>query len=422
MPDKNRLTTVRERSIDGELRPNRGFLPTFFRLTGCSFILPLAPYSLARYLCSMQQHAHIQLKERLKELKCLYELARIAWEADNDLATILDKAADILPPAMQFPERAEAMIAIGAHEIKTNGFDQCKAPISAPLMDGKKRRGSVAVGYRETRRGDTPSFLADEKKLIKAVSQELSLIVKRAEAEEEKQRLQLQLQHVERLAFVGELSAGIAHELNEPLGKILGFAQLIKKGGGLNEQQNEDIERIVKASLYTREIIKKLMIFSRQMPRQITPVNLNDTVSNILYFIDVRFVGRQVTIRQKLDRELPMIQADEVQMSQVLVNLITNSVHAMPKGGTITIATKRKGQMVSLLVADTGHGMTNDVRKKIFEPFYTTKPAGQGTGLGLSVVQGIVVAHNGKINVTSQPGKGTKIEIQLPLKQSSREK
>ncbi len=367
------------------------------------------------------QQPHIQLKERLKELKCLYDLSRIAWEADNDLPTIIRKALDILPPAMQFPEQAEAAISVDDHEVSTKGFSQCRERISSPLMDGKKNRGSVVVGYRPSKKGSAPVFLAEEKKLIKAVSQEFSLIVKRAGAEEEKQKLQLQLQHVERLAFVGELSAGIAHELNEPLGKILGFAQLIKKAGRLSDQQTEDIERIVKASLYTREIIKKLMIFSRQMPRQITQVNLNETVSNILYFIDVRFVGRQVTIRQKLDPDLPMIQADEVQMSQVLVNLITNSVHAMPKGGQLTIATKRKGQMISLLVGDTGHGMTSEVRKRIFEPFFTTKPPGQGTGLGLSVVQGIVIAHHGRISVTSQPGKGTKIEVLLPLKQSQKE-
>jgi signal transduction histidine kinase len=109
-------------------------------------------------------------------------------------------------------------------------------------------------------------------------------------------------------------------------------------------------------------------------------------------------------------------------MSQVLVNLITNSIHAMPQGGELTIATKRKGTMVSLSVQDTGQGMTAEVRKKIFEPFYTTKPVGQGTGLGLSVVQGIVMDHRGKIIVTSHPGKGTKMEILLPLKQATKEK
>ena len=221
-----------------------------------------------------------------------------------------------------------------------------------------------------------------------------------------------------RMASSCWLSGRIAHELNEPLGRILGFAQLIKKTGGLSDQQSEDIERIVKASLYTREIIKKLMIFSRQMPRQITWLNLNDIVSNILYFIDVRFVGRQVTIIQRLDESLAPIQADEVQISQVLVNLITNAIHAMPRGGELIIATKNKGDGVSLSVQDTGHGMTPDVRKKIFEPFFTTKPVGQGTGLGLSVVQGIIVAHGGKIQVSSQPGKGTRIEVLLPLKQA----
>ena len=367
------------------------------------------------------QAANLQLRERVKELKCLYELSRIAWEAGNDLQPVVAKTLRILPSAMQYPARAEASVLIDGTATSTSRFKSCTHYISAPLMTGKKRRGEVVVGYRKERSGDTAiSFLKEEKQLIKTVAREFSLIIQRVAAKAEKQKLQMQLQHVERLAFVGELSAGIAHELNEPLGRILGFAQLIRKTGGLNEQQTEDIERIVKASLYTREIIKKLMIFSRQMPRQITWVNLNEIVANILYFIDVRFVSRQVAITQKLDANLPRIQADEVQMSQVLVNLITNGIHAMPEGGELVISTKRKDDGVSLSVRDAGHGMTAEVRKKIFEPFFTTKPVGQGTGLGLSVVEGIVIAHHGKIQVNSQPDKGTRIEVLLPLKQSSK--
>lgn len=367
--------------------------------------------------CTMRK-ADIQLKERVKELKCLYELSRIAWEADNDLGAIVKKTLAILPDAMQYPSMAEASITIDGAVTSTPKFGSCTTFISSPLLVGKKKQGQVVVGYRKDKTGDGRiTFLTEEKKLIRTVAREFALIVKRVESEEEKGQLQMQLQHAERLAFVGELSAGIAHELNEPLGRILGFAQLIKKTGGLDGQQHQDIERIVKASLYTREIIKKLMIFSRQMPRQITAVNLNDIVSNILYFIDVRFVSRQVAITQRLDANLPAIQADEVQMSQVLVNLITNAVHAMPKGGELVISTKRKRESVSLSVRDTGDGMTAEVRKKIFEPFFTTKPVGQGTGLGLSVVQGIVIAHRGKIQVNSQPGKGTKVEVLLPLRQ-----
>jgi signal transduction histidine kinase len=158
------------------------------------------------------------------------------------------------------------------------------------------------------------------------------------------------------------------------------------------------------------------MIFSRQMPQQITSVNLNTIVSNILYFIDVRFQSTGIKILERLDQNLPEIQADAVQMSQVMVNLITNSVHALPKGGKITVITKHRGNRVSLIVQDTGVGMSADLKKKIFEPFFTTKQVGQGTGLGLSVVQGIVESHNGNIKVISSPGKGSKFEILLPVK------
>ncbi len=366
--------------------------------------------------------ADIKLKERVKELKCLYDLSKIAWEADNDLNAILTKTLAILPQAMQYPEVAEVCIVANKTHYATKGFSKCHHPMTTTLGIGKKKYGTIQIGYRAPLKSKKAkySFLAEEKDLVRIVARELSLFIKRATIEEDKQKLEMQLQHSERLAFVGELSAGIAHELNEPLGRILGFAQLIKKTGALDEQNESDIERIIKASLYTREIIKKLMIFSRQMPRQINAVNLNTIVSNILYFIDIRFQSRGIKIVEKLDPHLPLIQADEVQMSQVLVNLITNAIHAMTRGGQITVMTKRNKNHVSLTVKDTGTGMLPEVRKKIFEPFYSTKPVGQGTGLGLSVVLGIVEDHNGKILVSSTSGKGSKFEVQLPLKQNGK--
>ncbi|HEY0652221.1 MAG TPA: ATP-binding protein [Chryseosolibacter sp.] len=356
-----------------------------------------------------------KLKERIKELNCLYRLSKIAWEAKNDLDIIFSKTLQILPAAMQHPDLAEAAIVNDSSTFATPKYEGCKLTIECDLLFDKKKYGRVVIGYRHPKTMKKIAFLPEEKRLLKTVARELSLVIKRTSIEEEKGKLETQLQHAERLAFVGELSAGIAHELNEPLGRVLGFAQLIKKAGSLNEQQTEDIERIIKASLYSREIIKKLMIFSRQMPQQLTKVNLNDVVNNILYFIDVRFQSRGISIVKQLDPTLPSLRADEVQLSQVLVNLITNSVYAMPTGGEIQVITKTKGNSVSLTVKDTGVGMTNEVRQKIFEPFFTTKPVGQGTGLGLSVVQGIVESHNGKIAVTSTANRGTKFEIQLPF-------
>lgn len=361
---------------------------------------------------------HFALKERLKELNCLYAISKVAWEAKDDIKVIVSKTLDILPAAMQYPDLAEVGITINESFSATPNFKKCKYFIRSPLTIDEKKYGTVKIGYRlsSANKKVKPAFLKEEKNLLKAVARELSLFIKRAAIEDDKQTLQIQLLHAERLSFVGELSAGIAHELNEPLGRILGFAQLIKKAGRLNEQQNQDMERIIKASLYTREIIKKLMIFSRQMPQQITRINLNNIIENILYFIDVRFHSRGIKIVKQLDVNLPDIKGDEVQISQVLVNLITNAVHALPGGGKITVKTVRKRTDVSLIVTDTGTGMTPEVKAKIFEPFFTTKPVGHGTGLGLSVVQGIIDSHNGKVHVKTAPGQGSKFEILLPIK------
>ncbi len=359
-----------------------------------------------------------KLQERVKELKCLYELSRIAWEKENDLKAIVDKTLEILPIAMQFPSLAEASIVLGKKTNSTPGFEQCDYSISSPLAIGSENYGTVKVGYRQDQDNPFKSspFLNEEKKLIKMVATELSLYINRAYMEEDRKKLQMQLQHSERLAFVGELTAGIAHELNEPLGRILGFSQLIKKSGGLSFQQDDDLERIIKASLYTREIIKKLMIFSRQMPQQLDLVDINEIVANTIYFIDIRFQDQQVKVEQRLDPKLPKIQADPVQMSQVLVNLITNAFYALPNGGKVTVSTRQRDNDVSLIVKDNGVGMTPTIKKKIFEPFFTTKPLGEGTGLGLSVVQGIVESHSGRITVRSTSGKGSRFEVLLPIK------
>ncbi len=368
--------------------------------------------------------ADLKLRERVKELKCLYAISRMAWEEGNDLEAILSKALSIVPQAMQFPQFAEASIVVENVPHETPGFSKSRTTISSALMAGKKKYGMIRIGYRPAPKSSKLklSFLDEEKKLIKMVARELSLYIKRASMEADKQKLQLQLRHAERLTFVGELSAGIAHELNEPLGRILGFAQLIKKEGLTSEQQNNDIDRIIKASLYSREIIKKLMLFSRQMPQRSVAVDINESIENILSFIEMRYQGKQIKIISRLEPKLPRIMADPVQISQVIVNLLTNAIYAMDKGGPLTISTHKKEGKVSVVIKDTGHGMSPEVQKKIFEPFFTTKPVGHGTGLGLSVVHGIVLDHHGTIKVRSTPGKGSAFEVLFPLKTKTRKR
>jgi two-component system NtrC family sensor kinase len=227
--------------------------------------------------------------------------------------------------------------------------------------------------------------------------------------------LQEQLRHADRLATIGQLSAGVAHELNEPISSIMGFAQLIQKNPEMQEQIKKDIEKIIKASLHAREVVKKLMLFARQMPPQKTRVNLNQIIKEGLYFLESRCVKEGIKVIRQLADDLPDVTADPAQMTQVLVNIIVNAIQAMIDGGQLTIKTVASGKFVLLIVEDTGLGMEEKELKQIFLPFFTTKDVGKGTGLGLPVVHGIVTSHGGSIHVDSKVDEGTRFTIQLPI-------
>ena len=263
---------------------------------------------------------------------------------------------------------------------------------------------------------DEGPFLREERDLIDAIAREISIIIERRRVEQERQRLQEQLRHADRLATIGQLAAGVAHELNEPLGSILGFAQLAGKDLGTDNPLSRDIEKIEAASLHAREVIRKLMIFSRQAHQQKAPVNLNEVAKEGLLFLESRCSKAGITLIKELRADLPEITADKNQLNQILVNLVVNAIQAMPDGGTIKIKTDRLDGGVILAVSDTGTGIDQSIQDKIFMPFFTTKDINEGTGLGLAVVHGIVASHGGTIKVDSTGEKGTTFEIYLPLK------
>jgi two-component system, NtrC family, sensor kinase len=258
-------------------------------------------------------------------------------------------------------------------------------------------------------------FLKEEQSLIDTVAKEVSLVVERREAEIYKSKLQDQLRHADRLATIGQLAAGVAHELNEPLANILGFAQLAKKEPGVPATAAGDLEKVIKTSLHAREIIHKLLVFSRQTPLQMTHVNLNQVVEEGLHFLGSQCTKAGIELVRSLEPDLPEISADPSQLQQILVNLVVNAIQASPSGGVLTVETHRGRDYVSLAVSDTGTGMTEEVKSKLFTPFFTTKDVDQGTGLGLAVVHGIVTSHRGVIHVESELGRGSRFEVQLPV-------
>jgi signal transduction histidine kinase len=362
------------------------------------------------------RHAQVDLRERVKELTCLYGIARLVAEPGISLDEILQGIVELLPAAWLYPEIASARIILDDRSYVTPAFQNGIHKLLAEILVGGQPRGTVEVVYGEERPElDEGPFYKEERNLIDAVAKEVGIIIKRREAEEEKGKLQEQLRHADRLATIGQLAAGVSHELNEPLGNILGFAQLVKKCPDLPEQVGQDIEKILNASLYAREIVKKLLIFARLMPPKKSPINLNRVVEESLYLFESRCVKEGIELVRDLSPDLPEVHADPSQLSQVLVNLVINALQAMPSGGRLTLRTLHDQDHVSLTVEDTGPGMDGEVLKRIFTPFFTTKDVGQGTGLGLPVVHGIVTSHGGSITVESRVNQGSRFKIQLPL-------
>ena len=343
-----------------------------------------------------EQAQYAALRERVKELTCLYRLAQLAERPGITLQEVLQGTAELLPAAWQYPEIAAGRIAFDGRAHVTANFKEGGQVQSAPIVVNGRRRGRIDVVYTQHRPDvDEGPFLKEERSLIDAVARHVALIIERRQADEEKFRLLEQLRHADRLATIGQLAAGVAHELNEPLGNVLGFAQLARKQAGLPRQVVQDLDKIVATSLHARQIINNLMLFSRQMPPQ---------------------CGRNgIAVERRLSAEVPEITADASQLRQVFVNLVVNAIHAMPAGGRLTVTTCRRGDRVGLLVEDNGIGMGQDVLKEIFLPFFTTKDVDEGTGLGLPVVHGIVTLHGGTIRADSAPGQGARFEIELPV-------
>jgi len=362
------------------------------------------------------QSEKVALRERIKELTCLYDIAQIASQPNKSLEYILQDIVKVLPSAWQYPEATLARLVLDDVSYTTGDFPASHQKQSADIFVNGKPRGFIEIGYAEQKPElDEGPFLKEERNLLNEVARQTAFIIERKQAEEDKLKLHDQLRHADRLATVGMLAAGVAHELNEPLGNILGFAQLAKKCSEVPGSAKQDIEKIEKASLHAREIIQKLLVFARQVPPEKKQVNLNEVVEDGLYFFKARCAKEGIELACNLCQNLPGILADPVQLNQVLVNLVVNALQSISGAGRITIQTQFYDHNICLVVEDTGPGMNKEVLDKIFVPFFTTKDIGQGTGLGLPVVHGIVTAHGGSINVESKVGRGTRFEIRLPI-------
>ncbi len=362
-----------------------------------------------------ERRAQAALRERVKELSCLYSIARVA-EGEISVDEALDRIAVLLPPAWQFPEIAVARIVLDGTAHETADFETTRSQQVAKIVVNGVYRGEVAVGYvDEAPHTINGPFLKEEESLIEAVAREVGDFAEKREAAEERSRMEAQLRHADRLATIGQLAAGVAHEINEPLGSSLGFAQLALKGGNVTESTANDLNKIIASCLQAREIINQLKLFARQAPIQKSWTSVSELVGKALALVEGRCASEGIQLARRSEGDLRDVSADPVQLEQVFVNLVVNAMQAMPGGGTLTVTTRCDGTSVIIEVQDTGVGMTDEVMSQVFDPFFTTKDVGEGTGLGLSVAHGIITAHGGTIDVESAAGSGAKFTVRLPL-------
>ena len=228
--------------------------------------------------------------------------------------------------------------------------------------------------------------------------------------------MRIRLMESDRLAAVGELVAGVAHEVNNPLSSISAFAQLLLRDASLAPGQRESIEVIRAETMRASQVVKDLLAFARRSEPQRAPLDVNGVVSRTVRMRQYQFNEASVRVETELGADLPAVMGDARQLQQVCLNLLTNAVQAMASrgGGAMRVVTRSADGLVLLEVTDTGPGISAASRAHIFEPFFTTKREGEGTGLGLSVSYGIVNAHGGTIEVADTSDAGTTFRVTLP--------
>ncbi|PKL15701.1 MAG: hybrid sensor histidine kinase/response regulator [Spirochaetae bacterium HGW-Spirochaetae-5] len=264
----------------------------------------------------------------------------------------------------------------------------------------------------------------------KALERAENEIAERKKAEKQRNRLQMQLLQSQKLESVGLLAGGVAHDFNNMLAAVQGFAELAADEPDLKNTVKSEIDEIIKASKKARDLTRQLLAFARIQPLDMKVINLNQIISDFTGMLS-RTIRGNITIQNNLCDNPGVIEGDPIQIEQVILNLVLNAQDSMPRGGTITIETSRTvveedfvkkyenisaGEYIILSVSDSGSGIEPGIIDKIFDPFFTTKEFGKGTGLGLSTAYGIVKQHCGMIHVYSEKNKGTIFRIYLPLK------
>jgi two-component system NtrC family sensor kinase len=338
------------------------------------------------------------------------------------------------PPTKVPPELLQQIQAVHATFLSTQGIplpqvfrdaqrqEQIAASYVVILWSKDKVIGGLVVASRTPR-----DFSPADINLLIAVGSQISSAIERTllydqtrQAYDDLRRTQEQLLHSEKMAAVGQLISGVAHELNNPLTAILGYSQLLTSCGQVGPQGLEYSEKLYKQAQRTHRIVQNLLSFARQHKPERVPVRLNQVLEDTLALRDYDLRMSNIRLHLELAEDLPPTAADPHQLQQVFLNLVNNAVDAILEksaDGDLWVRTAKQGDKFVVEFADSGPGVKDPSR--VFDPFYTTKPVGKGTGLGLSICYGIISEHGGQIRVRNAPPRGACFTIELPAVSSA---
>lgn len=355
-----------------------------------------------------------ELRERVKELTCLYDLTSAILQHGESIDDTLTKICASVKRAYQYPDDAAIELFLEGHYVLEGSLLPESISQVSRIMVFDDEMGYIKVHYDSLKYNET-HLLPEEQKLLDKVAQEVGSFFEKLIIVEREKLFRRNIAHADRLSILGEITAGIAHELNTPLGNILGFAELLKENNN-GRQATDDISKIINAAIYSREIVKKLMFFSCEMPQHLEQLDLIKAVEQSLSLLGLNFSKKNIKFSFEHDNSIINARVDSIQLTQVLFNILLNAIYASPPDSEVVIRLYTETDRIIIEIADNGPGIPDDIKSKIFEPFFTTKPMGEGTGLGLSVVHGIIKGHRGDIRVLDNHPAGTIFKIRLPFK------
>ena len=366
----------------------------------------------------MEQPVSIEekLKERVKELTCLYNVSSLIRNSNfSDTENLLRGIALNLKESIRYPDAAFVEIQTNKSSIVEGKQNQDAIFIVSAIKVFSEIFGSIKVGYAKVMFSQN-AFLEEEEFLLNKIASEIGVFFERKQIKEKEILANRQIERIDRLSILGEITAGIAHELNTPLANILGFTELLKERYKTDEVGTKDLQKVINSAIYSREVVKKLMFFSCEMPQQMEVINCVPIIKEAIGLLNPNFIKKNIKSELFFNKENIQLKADKIQLTQVVFNLVINAIYFSPVNGKIKISVEENKENIQLSISDEGVGIPLNSAANIFNPFFTTKPIGEGSGLGLSVVHGIVKSHKGAIKHLPNLPKGTIFVINFPKK------